>query len=41
MRAAFHSDDLVWQGMALGQGLAACQAALGELASQRVASGTS
>jgi Protein of unknown function (DUF2817) len=31
MRAAFHSDDLMWQGMALGQGLAACQAALGEL----------
>jgi len=32
MREAFHSDDLMWQGMALGQGLAACQAALGELA---------
>jgi hypothetical protein len=31
MREAFHSDDLLWQGMALGQGLAACQAALGEL----------
>jgi hypothetical protein len=31
MREAFHSDDLIWQGMALGQGLAACQAALGEL----------
>ena len=31
MREAFHSDDLMWQGMALGQGLAACQAALGEL----------
>jgi len=31
MRDAFHSDDLMWQGMALGQGLAACQAALGEL----------
>jgi len=33
MREAFHSDDLMWQGMALGQGLAACQAALGELKS--------
>jgi hypothetical protein len=33
MREAFHSDDPVWQGMALGQGLAACQAALGELRS--------
>src|SRR5215472_13566819 len=31
MREAFHSDDLMWQGMALGQGLAAFQAALGEL----------
>jgi hypothetical protein len=31
MRAAFHSDELMWQGMALGQGLAACQAALGGL----------
>jgi len=31
LREAFHSDDLMWQGMALGQGLAACQAALGEL----------
>jgi hypothetical protein len=31
MREAFHSDDLMWQGMALGQGLAACQAAVGEL----------
>lgn len=28
VRAAFHSDDPLWQGMALGQGLAACQAAL-------------
>jgi hypothetical protein len=28
IRAAFHSDDVLWQGMALGQGLAACQAAL-------------
>jgi hypothetical protein len=28
IRAAFHSDDPLWQGMALGQGLAACQAAL-------------
>jgi len=35
MREAFHSDDLMWQGMALGQGLAACQAALGELRSVR------
>ncbi len=31
MREAFHSDDLMWQGMALGQGLAACQAGLREL----------
>jgi hypothetical protein len=31
IRAAFHSDDPMWQGMALGQGLAACQAALGGL----------
>jgi hypothetical protein len=31
IRAAFHSDDPVWQGMALGQGLAACRAALGGL----------
>jgi len=28
---AFHSDDPVWQGMALGQGLAGCRAALGGL----------
>jgi hypothetical protein len=35
MREAFHSDDLMWQGMALGQGLAACQAALGELKAVR------
>jgi hypothetical protein len=28
VRAAFHSDDPTWQGMALGQGLAACTAAL-------------
>ena len=41
MRAAFHSDDPMWQGMALGQGLAACQAALGELAPQRGAPGVS
>jgi len=34
MREAFHSDDLVWQGMALGQGLAACQAALGEMSQE-------
>ena len=32
IRAAFHSDDLLWQGMALGQGLAACQAALAGMA---------
>jgi hypothetical protein len=32
IRAAFHSDDLLWQGMALGQGLAACEAALAGLA---------
>ena len=32
IRAAFHSDEPMWQGMALGQGLAACQAALGGLA---------
>jgi hypothetical protein len=31
IRAAFHSDDPVWQGMALGQGLAACHAAIGGL----------
>jgi uncharacterized protein DUF2817 len=31
IRGAFHSDDPVWQGMALGQGLAACRAALGGL----------
>jgi hypothetical protein len=31
IREAFHSDALVWQGMALGQGLAACRAALGGL----------
>jgi hypothetical protein len=28
IRGAFHSDDPLWQGMALGQGLAAYQAAL-------------
>jgi len=28
IRSAFHSEDLLWQGMALGQGLAACEAAL-------------
>jgi len=33
IRAAFHSDDLLWQGMALGQGLAACQAALAGMVS--------
>jgi hypothetical protein len=32
IRAAFHSDDTLWQGMALGQGIAACQAAIGGLA---------
>ena len=31
IRAAFHSDEPMWQGMALGQGLAACQAALSGL----------
>ncbi len=31
LRAAFHSEDPLWQGMALGQGLAACQSALGGL----------
>jgi hypothetical protein len=31
IRGAFHSDDLLWQGMALGQGLAACRAAVGGL----------
>jgi hypothetical protein len=31
IRAAFHSDEPLWQGMALGQSLAACQAAVGGL----------
>jgi hypothetical protein len=31
IRGAFHSDDPYWQGMALGQGLAACRAAVGGL----------
>jgi hypothetical protein len=31
IRAAFHSDDPIWQGMALGQGIAACHAAMGGL----------
>jgi hypothetical protein len=31
MRAAFHADEPLWQGMALGQGLAACRAAAGSL----------
>lgn len=31
IREAFHSDSQMWQGMALGQGLAACRAALGGL----------
>jgi len=34
VRAAFHSDDPMWQGMALGQGLAACRAAVGGVSSQ-------
>ena len=33
IRGAFHSDDPLWQGMALGQGIAACQAAIGGLGS--------
>jgi hypothetical protein len=37
IRAAFHSDDPLWQGMALGQGLAACQAALAGMASLKLA----
>jgi hypothetical protein len=28
LKGVFHSDDLLWQGMALGQGLAACRAAV-------------
>ncbi len=31
VREAFHSDSPMWQGMALGQGLAACRAALAGL----------
>jgi hypothetical protein len=31
LRDCFHSDDPFWQGMALGQGLAACKAAIGGL----------
>jgi hypothetical protein len=31
LREAFHSDEPMWQGMALEQGLAACQAAIGGL----------
>jgi hypothetical protein len=31
IREAFHSDSPIWQGMALGQGLAACRAAVGGL----------
>ncbi len=31
IREAFHSESPMWQGMALGQGLAACRAALGGL----------
>jgi hypothetical protein len=34
IREAFHSDSPQWQGMALGQGLAACRVALGGLALQ-------
>ncbi|MBV9913622.1 MAG: DUF2817 domain-containing protein [Sinobacteraceae bacterium] len=34
LRGVFHSDDPLWQGMALGQGLAACQAAICELTPQ-------
>ena len=34
IRDAFHSDDPRWQGMALGQGLAACRAAMAGLALQ-------
>jgi hypothetical protein len=33
IRDAFHSEDSLWQGMALGQGIAACQAAIGGLVS--------
>ncbi len=31
LRASFHCDEPLWQGMALGQGLAACQAAVAGL----------
>jgi hypothetical protein len=31
IRAAFHGDDPAWQGMALGQGLASCRAAMAGL----------
>ena len=31
IRNAFHSDDPTWQGMAVGQGLWACRAAVGGL----------
>jgi Protein of unknown function (DUF2817) len=31
LKGVFHSDDALWQGMALGQGLAACRAALSAL----------
>jgi hypothetical protein len=34
IRAAFHSDEPMWQGMALGQGLAACRAAVGGVVSK-------
>jgi hypothetical protein len=32
IRAAFHSEEPMWQGMVLGQGLAACRAAVGGFA---------
>lgn len=31
LRGVFHSEDPLWQGMALGQGLSACKAAISEL----------
>jgi hypothetical protein len=31
LKSVFHSDEPLWQGMALGQGLASCQAALAAL----------
>lgn len=38
VREAFHSESPLWQGMALGQGLAGCRAALGAFAESRSAS---